>query len=109
MNVNLSKELGSSIIKVKATKIKKGSIVTVGAITKTLWSSFNFATPKSWLLAIHKGELFFYNNKGIVYGEKKNQLKTFSQGSAFDVSVKNNVMTITMNKKNAEFNLPKEK
>jgi len=54
MNVNLLKELANDKIKFKAKTIKKGSIVTVGAITKNLWNSFNFATPKSWILNIHK-------------------------------------------------------
>lgn len=53
--------------------------------------------------ATNTGKLYFYNNQGVAFGQTKNQLKTFSEGSNLEVTMLGDVMKIGMKKNSAEY------
>ena len=87
----------------------KGSVVTFGAITKDLLKSFNFKPPTNWASAVHKTSLYYFNNKGMSFGEKSSSLGTFSNNSCLEVTIVKRVMKIEMNKRASKYDLSKGK
>ena len=83
-------------IKLKITKLKKGGVVTLGAITKDLLTTLNNRAPKQWNNANHNKRLFYYNNNGNVFGHTISDLKTFSLNSNIEVSFQGDKMKINM-------------
>ena len=77
LKVNLLKEFNKGKIKIRVTKLKKDSLIYLGAIEEAYFNTLNFASPH-WNT---HGKMFYINNKGSSYGHINSFIKAFSEGS----------------------------
>ena len=81
LNVNLLKNFNQNKIKIKIIRLKKGGVITFGAIRKDFFDSLNYKAPAQWNNAQNTGKLCCYTNQALVFGQTSSTLKTFSEGS----------------------------
>lgn len=102
--MDLVKNLQNNKIKIKVTKLKKGSLIYIGAIEKELFKSLNGKAPANWTSGMN-GKIYYFNSQASTFGHANSQLKTFSENSNIEVSMSGSCMKIAMKKNSAEFNL----
>lgn len=98
LKVNLLTDYGKGKIRIRVAKLKKGGQVYVGAIEQGLFETLRKGANLNLFNDANNGKIFFINNTANVFGNTKNSIKAFSEGSNLEMTMEDKIMKISMKK-----------